>query len=58
MNDVGDQHIISEDSLQLGLCCAFIGERIKFRSTTVKSVGAMERSEALEKISRICLDNS
>ena len=47
MNDVGDQHIKSKDSLQLGLCCAFIGERIKFRSTTVKSVGAMERFKAL-----------
>ena len=44
--------------LNFGLFCAFIGERIKFRSTTVKSVGSMERSEALEKISKICLDNS
>ena len=58
MNDVGFQHIKSKDSLQLGLCCAFIGERIKFRSTTVKSVGAMERFKVLEKISNICLDNS
>lgn len=58
MNDVGDQHIKSEDSLKLGLCCAFIGERIKFRSTTVKSVGAMKHFKALEKISKICLDNS
>ena len=58
MKNVGVQHIKSKDFLQLGLCCAFIGERIKFRSTTVKSVGAMERFEALEKISNICLDNS
>ena len=58
MNDFGDQHMKSDDTIQLGLCCAFIGERIKFRSTTVKSVGSMERSEALEKISKICLDNS
>ena len=57
MNDVSDQHIKGKDSLHLGLCCAFIGERIKFRSTTVKSVGAMERFKAaLEKISNICLD--
>jgi len=48
----------SDDFLQLGLCCAFTGEKIKFRSTTVKSVGSMNRSEALEKISKICLDNS
>ena len=58
MNALGDRHIKSKDSLLLELRCAFIGERIKFRSTTVKSVEAMERFKALEKISNICLDNS
>ena len=58
MNDVGAQHMKSDDTIKLGLCCAFIVDRINFRSTIVKSVGSMESSEALEKISKICLDNS
>ena len=48
----------SEPSIRLGLCCAFLNEPIKFRRTTVKSLGAMGRSSSLEKISKICLDNS
>ncbi len=49
MNNVGDQHMKTDDIIKLWLCCAFNGERIKFRSTTVKSVCSMERSEASEK---------
>ena len=48
----------SEPSIRLGLCCAFLDEPIKFRRTTVKSLSAMGRSSSLEKISKICLDNS
>ena len=44
--------------LRLGLCCIFHQAPIKFRSTTAKSLLRLERSEQLERLGRLCLDNS
>ena len=44
--------------LRLGLCCKFLEEPIKFRTTTAKSMGRLIRSEQLQKLSRLCLANA
>lgn len=45
-------------TIRLGLCCQFLDEPIKFRNTTVKSNGQMERTAALEKLARLCRENA
>lgn len=44
--------------MRFGLCCLFKEEKISFRTTTVKALLAMPRSEQLLKLSRICHDNA
>ena len=44
--------------MRFGLCCLFLAEKISFRTTTAKVLSAMERKQALDKVSNICLHNS
>ena len=44
--------------IRLGLCCAFINEPIKFRTTTVKSISCLDRDKALGKLHELCLNNA
>jgi len=44
--------------IRLGLCCTFRDQPIKFVNTTATSVGRMERTDALEKIARLCAANA
>ena len=48
----------STTGIRLGLCCIFIEQPIKFRNTTVKSIGGMNRDAALVKLSRLCMANA
>jgi len=43
--------------IRLGLCCLFHEQSIKFVGTTATAVGRLSRSEALAKLSRLCLAN-
>jgi len=49
---------ITTTGIRLGLCCTFLEQPIKFRNTTVKSIKAMERKAALEKLSKLCITNA
>jgi len=44
--------------LQLGLCCLFHEEPIKFRVTTAKHLGTLPRAERPKKLSKLCLHNA
>ncbi|MGE4440450.1 MAG: UV DNA damage repair endonuclease UvsE [Desulfomicrobium sp.] len=44
--------------MRFGLCCLFLAEKISFRATTAKVLGAMDRKAALAKASGICLHNA
>ncbi len=44
--------------LRLGLCCLFLDQPIRFRTTTATSTLRMQRSRAFAKISAICLSNA
>jgi UV DNA damage endonuclease len=44
--------------IRLGLCCMFRDEPIKFVTTTATAIGKMKRPDALEKLSRHCLQNA
>ena len=44
--------------MRLGLCCLFRDQPIKFVTTTATSIGKMKRSDALAKLSRLCMDNA
>ena len=44
--------------IRLGLCCLFRDQPIKFVTTTATSIGKMKRSDALAKLSRLCLENA
>ncbi|MDB4530807.1 UV DNA damage repair endonuclease UvsE [bacterium] len=48
----------NKSSIRLGLCCIFINQPIKFKTTTVKSISSMHRTDALLKLSNICLTNA
>jgi UV DNA damage endonuclease len=43
---------------QLGLCCVFRDQPIKFRTTTVKVVSGLRREAALVKLGGLCLANA
>ena len=43
---------------RLGLCCLFRDQPIKFATTTVTSIGKMKRSDAVAKLSRLCMENA
>ena len=45
-------------SIRLGLCCIFAEAPIKFGATTVTHIMKLERAQALEKISKLCLNNA
>ncbi len=44
--------------MRFGLCCLFKQKNISFRTTTAKVLLAMNRSQQLLKLSRICHDNA
>lgn len=44
--------------IQLGLCCLFHEEPIKFRVTTAKHLGTLAPSERSRKLSELCLHNA
>lgn len=44
--------------IRLGLCCIFHEQPIKFRNTTVTAIRKMDRSDALVKLSGLCLTNA
>ncbi len=44
--------------LRLGLCCQFIDAPIKFRNTTVTSCKRLARTERLQKLSSLALENA
>ena len=44
--------------MRLGLCCKFLDEPIRFRTTTATALLRMQRDEALAKVSALCLENA
>lgn len=49
---------VSSSGLRLGLCCKFRDEPIKFRDTTVRAMGRLDREAALTRLSELCLSNA
>ncbi|MDD3147517.1 MAG: UV DNA damage repair endonuclease UvsE [Candidatus Riflebacteria bacterium] len=45
-------------SLRFGLCCLFIEQPIKFRTTTATSLLKKSHEERLQKLSELCLENA
>jgi UV DNA damage endonuclease len=43
---------------RLGLCCAFLEQPIKFRTTTASSIEKLPRKQALSKLSELCQSNA
>lgn len=48
----------NDSSIRLGLCCIFHDQPIKFRNTTVKAIGSMDRAAALAKLAGLCIANA
>lgn len=44
--------------LRFGLCCIFVQEDVKFRTTTATYTAKLERSQQLKHLSDICLNNA
>lgn len=44
-------------NIQLGLCCLFVEEPVKFRTTTLRYLKTLNRREQLCKLSEICRHN-
>ena len=44
--------------MRLGLCCLFRDQPIRFVTTTATSIGKMKRSDAMAKLSRLCMENA
>jgi UV DNA damage endonuclease len=44
--------------LRFGLCCIFREQPIRFVNTTATSIARMDRTDALAKLSRLCLANA
>jgi len=44
--------------VRFGLCCIFLEQPIKFKTTTVACISKMSRQDALDKIDKICLSNA
>ncbi len=44
--------------IRFGLCCLFLNEPIKFRTSTAKYLSKFTKKERLEKISNLCLSNT
>jgi len=49
---------MSKAALRLGLCCTFLDQPIKFSNTTITAIAKMKRSDALIKLSRLCMENA
>jgi len=49
---------MSKTVIRLGLCCMFRDQPIKFVTTTATAIGKMKRSDALVKLSRLCMENA
>ncbi len=45
------------DMLHLGLCCGFVEQPIKFRTTTATALSRLSRTEALTKLGLLCTAN-
>ena len=43
---------------RLGLCCLFVREPIRYRTTTAKALRPLSRKERLAKASSLCLSNT
>lgn len=43
--------------LRLGLCCLFVREPIRYRTTTAKALRPLRRRERLARVSALCLNN-
>ncbi|MCX6997453.1 MAG: UV DNA damage repair endonuclease UvsE [Kiritimatiellaeota bacterium] len=43
--------------IRLGLCCLFLKEPIRFRTTTARAMMRLDRATALEKTASLCLHN-
>ena len=52
----GDE--LGKPVIRLGLCCMFREQPIKFVTTTATAIGKMKRSDALIKLSRLCMENA
>jgi UV DNA damage endonuclease len=44
--------------MRFGLCCIFVDQPIRFRTTTAKILAAFSREQQRSRISEICLENS
>ncbi len=44
--------------VRLGLCCLFIDQPIKFRTTTATYIGKLPRAQQLARLSALCLANA
>lgn len=44
--------------MRFGLCCIFINEPIRFRTTTAKTLSVLSRDVQLGRLSGICRENS
>ncbi|MDD2318608.1 MAG: UV DNA damage repair endonuclease UvsE [Geobacteraceae bacterium] len=44
--------------MRFGLCCIFMNEPIKFRTTTARALAGLSRSEQCARLSAICLENA
>lgn len=45
-------------NIRLGLCCIFAEAPIKFGTTTVTHIMKLERAQALDKLSKLCMSNA
>lgn len=48
----------STAAIRFGLCCQFAEQPIAFRTTTATSLLRLAKSDRLEKLSRLCLENA
>jgi UV DNA damage endonuclease len=46
------------NGLRLGLCCQFIAEPIRFRTTTAKAMSVLPRAEQLRRLAALCVANA
>jgi UV DNA damage endonuclease len=44
--------------MRFGLCCIFVDQPVRFRTTTAKILAAFPREQQLSRVSEICLENS
>jgi len=49
---------VARTAMRFGLCCIFVNEPIRFRTTTASILAAFSREQQLSRLSEICLENS